>query len=65
MKVKFENCEVDVWQLRKGVVLGFGTEFVHLAGIKSTTSGVRIIVNLWDGSIISYLSNHLEWLQPS
>lgn len=64
MKVRFENEGVDVWKLRKGVVLGCGSEFVHLNGIRVTERGVKIFVEFHDREEREYFSDVLEWLEP-
>jgi hypothetical protein len=69
MKVKFANAEVDVWKLRKGVVLGCGSNYVHLEGIQvysDTKYGddVVIAISFADGMQDQYNSQGLEWLEP-
>jgi len=64
MKVKFSNTEVEIWKLRKGVVLGYGSSFVHLMSILSTTEGFRIGTEFYDEQKHYVLSTMLEWLEP-
>lgn len=66
MKIKFANCEVDVWKLRKGVVLmDFCGVFYHLDNFASTP--FRGIVNLQISNNfgeVEYLSTELDWCEP-
>lgn len=64
MKVKFANAEVDVWKLRKGVVLGCGSQYVHLVSFVVYEDGARISVMFDEGSTVPYPANNLEWLSP-
>lgn len=64
MKVKFFNTEVDVWRLRKGVVLGVGSVYAHLDALDVFTSLTKITVIFSDGMRVPYDSELLEWVEP-
>ena len=64
MKVEFANAEVDVWKLRKGVVLGCGSEYVHLVNFSAYEEKTVIRVEFSDGVTDKYNSSLLEWLEP-
>lgn len=69
MKVKFANAEVDVWKLKKGVVLGCGSQYAHLEGIQvynhyNYAKTVQICVSFADRTRDEYDSRVLEWLEP-
>lgn len=64
MKVKFANVEVDVWKLRKGTVLRWGGEYVHLEGFCFFENHVDVKASSYNGKAYSYESRSLEWLEP-
>jgi hypothetical protein len=64
MKMKFSNAEVEVWKLRKGVVLGCGSEYVHLVSFSAYEEKSTISVIYSDGGAMRYNSTLLEWLEP-
>jgi hypothetical protein len=64
MKVKFANAEVDVWKLRKGIVLAQRDNFVHLESFDVKPNGTLIQVNFHNGCFGIYHPCQLEWLEP-
>lgn len=66
MKVKFENCEVDVWRLRWGAVVFYKNQPVHIKMLgtnQSECGAMQILVSgqLYDSFITS---TELTWLEP-
>lgn len=64
MKVKFANAEVEVWKLRKGVVLGCGSQYVHLESFIVYDSDCSVWVKFYSGDSGPYDSTCLDWLEP-
>jgi hypothetical protein len=64
MKVKFANAEVDIWKLRKGVVLEFASEIVHLSGVVNHDKGIAIMLSYWDHAEKMCEPSYVTWLEP-
>lgn len=70
MKVNFANCEVDVWKLRKGVVVGTGRKFyplAHIVGFHTVLTYVCLLtLDCGDsaGPFEAWDTRSLTWLEP-
>lgn len=64
MKVQFSNCDVEVWKLRKGVVIGQLSNFVHLESFDVKAGKCLIQAKGHDNCYGIYQSEQLEWLEP-
>jgi hypothetical protein len=69
MKINFANAEVDVWKLRKGVVLAYehgGVNYAHLSSfyqVHGADNFFIIEIDEW-GNTSEFKSDALIWLEP-
>lgn len=65
MKVKFANTEVDVWKLRKGSVVSFHEEFLHIVSFKIYNPALTILkTSKHDGNFVEANTDFFTWLEP-
>lgn len=68
MRVKFENCEVELWKVRQGVVVAGAGHVGHITKIARpntiTTENVYTIDMTTHGVDVYLMSDGVTWLEP-
>lgn len=72
MKVKFENCEVELWKVKQGVVVMKNCDACHVVSIGTVwqRSGETVVNIQTKGmtdvylSGTSHISDELTWIEP-
>lgn len=72
MKVRFENAEIDLWKIKKGVVVMKGSTACHISeiGLVWDRNGDTVLNIRTKGITDEYIwgqdhiSNDLTWIEP-
>jgi hypothetical protein len=68
MDVKFANCDVPIWKLKKGVVVSYEildhTSYGHIEAIYTVKDSCPLLVISLGSSRVTVKPEKLTWLEP-